>query len=293
MARGQTASQGRAAKSEYSQGLRARAKALLDEAQNIEARDMAEKVIAREAAERIQAFYNPDRKDLFSIGLKANVNEHRQFARSVLQDAFASSPYSELGLPDSQYAMDALDTMQGMAERWAKSGKAPSMAEAKEFREIAKRAVQSMNDELSQEAKYLAAEYLRERDNGMGRSARSEAGGGTPTQPNGSPTKYPKMRESLRLLGAGLPTLGGKSTTQDFAFGQLNNSFGKVAYGVDLRDLPDSNELGDTVAQMSKKLNGFIKNPASATDEAIAKYHKSVASAAKRIFKLAERDELS
>lgn len=39
MARGTPASQGRAAKSEYSQGLRAKAKALLDEAQSIEAKE--------------------------------------------------------------------------------------------------------------------------------------------------------------------------------------------------------------------------------------------------------------
>jgi hypothetical protein len=186
--------------------------------------------------------------------------------------------------------MDALDAMQGMAERWAASGKAPTMAQTTEFREIAKQAVRSMTDELNQEARALRAEYNRA--NGGGRAARSEMGGGTPTQPNGSPTKYPKMRESLRLLGAGLKTLGGKGTVEDFAFGQLNKSFGRMAYGLDLRDLPDSNELGDTVARMSKKLDGFIKNPASATDEAIAKYHKSVMTAAKRIKGMAERDEI-
>jgi hypothetical protein len=236
--------------------------------------------------ERIQAFYSPA-SQLYTP-LKGK--EHRQFARSVLQDAFASSEYSELGLPDSQYAMDALDTMQKMSERWTASGEAPTMAQTKEFRDIAKRAVKSMTDELNQEARALRADF--DAFDGGGRAARSEAGGRTPTQPDGSATKYPKMRESLGLLGAGKPTLGGKTTTQDFAFGQLNKSFGKVAYGVDLRDLPDSNELGDTLARMSKKLDGFIKNPASATDEAIAKYHKSVATAAKRIFKLAERDEL-
>ena len=238
--------------------------------------------------ERIQAFYSPTSQ----LYTPLSGREHRQFARSVLQDAFASSTWAELGLPDSQYAMDALDAMQKMSERWTASGQAPTMAQTTEFREIAKRAVKSMTDELNQEAKYLAAEYIRERDNGMGRAARSEVGGGTPTQPDGSATKYPKMRESLRLLGAGMKTVGGKDTTRDFAFGQLNRSFGRMSYGLDLRDLPDSEELGDTVSRMTKKLDGFIKNPSSATDEAIAKYHKSVMSAAKRIKGMAERDEL-
>jgi hypothetical protein len=236
--------------------------------------------------ERIQAFYSPTSQLYTPLAGK----EHRQFARSVLQDAFASSVWSELGMPDSQYAMDALDAMQKMSEKWTASGQAPTMAQTREFREIAKRAVQSMTDELNQEARALRAEYNREE--GGGRSARSEAGGIIPTQPDGSPTKYPKMRESLRLLGAGQKTVMGKSTVEELAFGQLNKSFSKVAYGVDLRDLPDSEELGDAIAKMSKKLDGFIKNPASATDVAIAKYHKSVKSAAKRLKGMAERDEL-
>lgn len=244
--------------------------------------------------ERIQSFYSPTSQAFIGY---SKAKEHRQFARSVLQDAFASSEYAELGLPDSQYAMDALDAMQGMAERWAASGKAPTMAQTTEFREIAKQAVRSMTDELNQEAKAMAAEFQRvteeyNRANGGGRAARSEMGGGTPTQPDGSPTKYPRMRESLRLLGAGLKTLGGKSTTQELALGQLNSSFGKVAYGVDLRDLPDSNELGDAVARITEKLDGFIKKPATATDAAIVKYHKSVQSAAKRLKGMMERDEL-
>lgn len=237
--------------------------------------------------ERIQAFFSSASQTYANFSGK---KEHRQFARSVLQDAFASSEWSELGLPDSQYAMDALDTMQKIAQRWTDSGQAPTMAQTKEFREIAKRAVESMNDELNQESRALRAEYNREE--GGGRAARSEAGGGTPTQPDGSPTKYPKMRESLRLLGAGQPTPSGKATTNDMAFATLNKYFGQVAMGLDLRDLPDSNEVGDTVARMTSKLDKFIKNPSTATDDAIAKYQKSAARAAKSIKNMAMRDEL-
>ena len=237
--------------------------------------------------ERIQSFYSPTSQSFIGY---SKAKEHRQFARSVLQDAFASSEYAELGLPDSQYAMDALDAMQGMAERWAASGKAPTMAQTTEFREIAKRAVASMTDELNQEARALRAEYNREE--GGGRTARSEAGGGTPTQPDGSPTKYPKMRESLRLLGAGMTTLSGKTNTKDFAFNTLNKYFSGRSMGLDLNDLPDSNKVWDTVAKMAKKLDGFIKNPASATDGAMSKYHESAIRAAVRIKNLAMRDEL-
>lgn len=236
--------------------------------------------------ERIQAFYSPTSQLYTPLSGK----EHRQFARSVLLDAFASSEWADLGLPDSQYAMDALDAMQKMSERWTAAGVAPTMAQTKEFREIAKRAVKSMNDELNQEARALRDEYNSLE--GGGRAARSELGGRTPTQPDGSPTKYPKMRESLRLLGAGQPTVGGKTTTKDMAFGTLNRYFGQVAMGLDLRDLPDSEAVGDTIRMMASKLDKFIKNPSSATDDAIKKYHKSAIRAAKGIKGMAMRDEL-
>lgn len=121
--------------------------------------------------ERIQAFFNPTSKMFADFKGK----EHRDFARSVLREAFASSKWADLGMPDSQYAMEALDTMQYISERWAASGKAPTIEQAKEFGEIAKRAVDSISDELTQEARALAADFARE--SGGGRAARSERGG--------------------------------------------------------------------------------------------------------------------
>jgi len=241
--------------------------------------------------ERIQAFYSPTSQLYTPLSGK----EHRQFARSVLLDAFASSEWSDLGLPDSQYAMDALDAMQKMSERWTASGVAPTMAQTTEFREIAKRAVKSMNDELRQEAKYLAAEYLRERDNGMGRAARSEAGfpAGVPTQPDGSPTKFKGTRESLRQIALGIPTTnGGIKSTQEYAKKMVNSYLGRVAFGIDIDDLPDSNKIWDKIGKVQKTMDGWIKNPATATDESIEKWKKGAASAAKSIARLAMKDEL-
>lgn len=279
MARGQSASTGRSARSEFPGGASDRGFASEGGSAGMP------------SPERIQAFYNPSRKDLFSIGLKANENPHRQFARSVLQDAFASSEWSDLGLPDSQYAMDALDTMQKIAERWAASGKAPTIAQTTEFREIAKRAVNSINDELRQEAKYLAAEYLRERDNGMGRSARSELS--QPTQPDGSPTKFKGTRESLRQLTLGIPTTnGGIKSTEEYAKKMINAYLGRVAFGIDIDDLPDSNKIWDKVRKVQKTMDGWIKKPETATDESIEKWKKGAVSAAKSIARLAMRDEL-
>ena len=54
------------------------------------------------------------------------------------------------------------------------------------------------------------------------------------TQPDGSPTVYPKMRENLRLLGSGSPTKGGSTTVNEFAFKQLNGAVGRKLFGVDL-----------------------------------------------------------
>ena len=239
--------------------------------------------------ERIQAFYSPTSQLYTPLSGK----EHRQFARSVLLDAFASSEWSDLGFPDSQYAMDALDAMQKMSERWTASGKAPTMAETTEFREIAKRAVESMNDELNQEARALRAEYNREE--GGGRAARSEAGfpAGVPTQPDGSPTKFKGTRESLRQIALGVPTTnGGIKSTQEYAKKMVNAYLGRVAFGIDIDDLPDSNKIWDKIGKVQKTMDGWIKNPATATDESIAKWKKSAASAAKSIARLAMKDEL-
>jgi len=239
--------------------------------------------------ERIQAFYSPTSQLYTPLSGK----EHRQFARSVLLDAFASSEWSDLGFPDSQYAMDALDAMQKMSERWTASGVAPTMAQTKEFREIAKRAVESINDELNQEARALRAEYNREE--GGGRAARSEAKwpAGVPTQPDGSETKFKGTRESLRQLSLGIPTTnGGLKSTQEYAKKMVNAYLGRVAFGIDIDDLPDSNKIWDKIGKVQKTMDGWIKNPATATDEAIAKWKKSAASAAKSIARLAMKDEL-
>lgn len=217
--------------------------------------------------------------------------EHRQLARSVLLDAFSKSEWSSLGLPDSLYARDALDAMQKMSENWTASNKAPTKEGMKEFRQIAQSAVDSIIDELNQEAAYLRAEYIRERDNNIGGSrARSELVS-RPTQPDGSETKFPKMRESLRLLKDGSPTISGIKDTGTYAFNVLNQTVGRLV-GVDINDLPDSNKVWDKVRSMTVTLDRFIKKPETMTDDAIIKFRKSAEAAGKKIAKLALRDEL-
>jgi hypothetical protein len=225
-------------------------------------------------------------------GMTVKSKEHRLYARSVLADAFAASEWSELGMPDSQYAMDALDAMQKMSERWTASGLMPSLNEAKEFRDIAVQAVNSMDEEMNQEARALRIEYLRERDNGMGGSRAQSELAKQPTQPDGSPTKFPKMRESLQLLSTGSPTVQGIKNTKDYAFSVLNSHVSRAAFGVDINDLPDSNKVWDKVRSMQATLDRFIKNPETATDAALEKFKSGAKSAGKRIANLAIRDEL-
>ena len=125
----------------------------------------------------------------------------------------------------------------------------------------------------------------------MARSEVPAAGGAT--QPDGSPSKYPKMRESLRLLGSGQPTVSGTKTTRDFAFNSVNKAVGAAAFGLDIRDLPDSEEIWDRVESLEKRLKGFIAKPETATDDAIQKYHKAAKSAGKAIAKAAIRGDFS
>ena len=225
-------------------------------------------------------------------GMTVNSKEHRKYARGVLADAFASSEWSELGMPDSRYAMDALDAMQKMSQKWTESGMMPSLNEAKEFRDIAVQAVKSMDDEMNQEARALRMEYLRERDNGMGGSRAQSELASQPTQPDGSPTKFPKMRESLKLLSAGSPTVQGIKDTKDYAFSVLNSYVSRAAFGIDIDDLPDSNKVWDKVRSMQATLDRFIKKPETATDEAFEKFKSGAKAAGKRIANLAMRDEL-
>jgi len=281
MARGSTASNGRSARSEFPGGASDRGFASEGGSAGMP------------SPSRIQSSYNMYGEMNSRNGMSATSKEHRQFARGVLLDAFASSEWSDLGMPDSQYAMDALDAMENMSKEWTKSGLGPQLSEAKEFTEIAKRAVESMDEELNQEARALLAEYKREE--GAGRVARSEnpLPSGVPTQPDGSPTKFKGTRESLRQLALGIPTTnGGMKSTEEYAKKMVNSYLGRAAFGIDIDDLPDSNKIWDKVRRVQKTMDGWIKNPATATEESIEKWKKSAAAAGKSIARLAMRDEL-
>lgn len=234
------------------------------------------------APERIQAYYSPT-SQLFA---NFTGREHRDFARSVLRDAFASSKWQELGMPDSQYAMDALDTMQKMAERWAASGKAPTMAETREFREIAKRAVQSMNYELDQEARALAADAAREFG---GSRAQSEVGGrGVPNykvQPDGSDSKFPKTRAFIDSFD-----VNSAEAMRSLATSRINKF---MPYGLDIRDLPDSMKIVDAVNSVAERAIKLAKKTGSGvTDAEIIAFNKSTKRLAGGIYRAALKDGL-
>lgn len=230
----------------------------------------------------IQGQYNPT-SQLFA---NYTGKEHRDFARSVLRDAFATSKWSELSMPDSQYAMDALDTMQRMAERWTAAGKEPTTAEVKEFREIAKRAVESMNDELDQEARALRADFAREF--GGSRAQSEGGGGGVPNykvQPDGSASKFPKTRALLDSFDT-----QNAEATRELATRRIN---GFMPYGVDIRDLPDSMKIVDAVNSVAERAIKLAKKTGSGvTDAEIIAFNKSTKRLASGIYRAALRDGL-
>lgn len=85
----------------------------------------------------------------------------RQDAKNQITAIFEkTSPFAGLGLPDSPYVMDALDTMQKIAQGWVDKGQGktpitPTTREVQEYKSIARRVVEQVNNDFRQEARYL------------------------------------------------------------------------------------------------------------------------------------------
>ena len=86
---------------------------------------------------------------------KSAGKESRSLASFYLKEAYnGRSKYAEVTdgeVPDSPYAMDALDTLQNMGAKWILENRQPSGAESKEYMQILHRAIESIDDQTKRD----------------------------------------------------------------------------------------------------------------------------------------------